>query len=55
MNECRNAMNFFNSLIDQLRAGDPFLIGIGVFVLRLSILVLRRPKNQTAPLREAFT
>ena len=47
-------MTDFEELIIRLQALDPILIGIGILALLLLILLFRRPKDQTGPLRDAL-
>ena len=41
-------------LFIRLQALDPILVGIGILALLLLILLLRRPVDQTGPLRDAL-
>jgi DNA recombination protein RmuC len=45
-------MDEFAKLQDFLATTDPVLIGIGLLALLLLILLFRRPKDQTGPLRD---
>jgi len=45
-------MDEFAKLQDLLATTDPVLIGIGLLALLLLILLFRRPKDQTSPLRD---
>jgi DNA recombination protein RmuC len=45
-------MDEFAKLQDLLATTDPVLIGIGLLALLLLILLFRRPKDQTGPLRD---
>jgi DNA recombination protein RmuC len=45
----------FSTFTEFFTTTDPALIGIGVLGLLLIILIFRRPKDRSAPLREALT
>lgn len=47
-------MTDFEEFLTRLQALDPILFGIGILALLLLILLFRRPKDQTGPLRDAL-
>lgn len=48
-------MTGFSQLSDLLRTADPALIGVGILALLLLVLILRGPRDRSAPLQEALT
>lgn len=47
-------MTDFEEILIRIQTLDPVLIGIGILALLLLILLFRRPKDQTGPLRDAL-
>lgn len=47
-------MTDFEEILIRIPTLDPVLIGIGILALLLLILLFRRPKDQTGPLRDAL-
>ena len=47
-------MTDFEELLIRIQTLDPVVIGIGILALLLLILLFRRPKDQTGPLRDAL-
>lgn len=47
-------MTDFEQILIRIQTLDPVLIGIGILALLLLILLFRRPKDQTGPLRDAL-
>lgn len=48
-------MTELSRIIEVFRTADPVLTGLGILGLLLLILIFRRPKDRTAPLREALS